>query len=69
MWFTTRYFQITVHFLFDIQTWLLSGRRATVTPEYCNVRIFGRSCKSLKRRIKEEEAEIRAFEERKLDQN
>ena len=54
---------------FSIQTWLLSGRRVTMTPENCNVRIFGRSCKSLKRRIKEVEAEIRAFEERKLDQN
>ena len=40
-----------------------------MTPEYCNVRIFSGSRKSLKRRIKEVEAEIRAFEERKLDQN
>ena len=62
--------QIFAHYCaFSIQTWLLSGRRATMTPKNCNVRIFGRSCKRLKRRIKEVEAEIRAFEELKFDQN
>ena len=54
---------------FSIQKWLLSGRRATMTPENCNVRMVGRSCKRLTRRIKEVEAEIRAFKKRKLDQD
>ena len=54
---------------FSIQKWLLSDRQATMTPENCNVRIFGRSCKRLKRHIEEVEAEIRAFKERKLDKN
>ena len=51
---------------FSIQKWLLSGRRATMTPENCNARMVGRSCKRLKRRIQEVESEIRAFKRRKI---
>ena len=51
---------------FSIQKWLLSGRRATMTPENCNARMVGRSCKRLKRRIQEVESEIRAFKKRKM---
>ena len=57
------------HCAFSIQRWLLSVKRVTMTPKNCNVRIFGRSCKRLKRCIKEVDAEIRAFKKRKLDQN
>ena len=51
---------------FSIQKWLLSGRRATMTPENCNARMVGRSCNRLKRRIQEVESEIRAFKKRKI---
>ena len=52
---------------FSIQKWMLSGRRATMTPENCNLRMIGRSCKRLKRRIREVENEIRAYKKQKLN--
>ena len=42
--------QIAVESAFFIQKWMLSGRRATMTPTNCNVRMVGRSCKMLKKR-------------------
>ena len=52
---------------FSIQKWLLSGRRATMTPSNCNARMVGRSCKMLKRRIQEVQKEMQGRKKQKIN--
>ena len=51
---------------FSIQKWMLSGRRATMTPTNCNVRMVGRSCMRFKRRIEDVKKEMHVQKKRKL---
>ena len=52
---------------FSIQKWMLSSRRSTMTPTNCNIRMVGRSCKRLKRRIEQVKAEMRAKKKVKVE--
>ena len=51
---------------FSIQKWMLSGRRATMTPTNCNVRMVGRSCMRFKRRIEDVKKEMHVQKKQKL---
>ena len=50
---------------FSTQKWMLSERRATMTPSNCNMRMVGRSCKRLKRQMQEAQLEIKLLQEAK----
>ena len=52
---------------FSIQKWMLSGRRATMTQSNCNLRMVGRSCKQLKRRIESAKLEMKSCKRQKID--
>ena len=51
---------------FSIQKWMLSGRRATMTPATCNVRMVGRSCMRFKRRIEDVKKQMHVQKKQKL---
>ena len=51
---------------FSIQKWMLSGRRVTMTPTNCNVRMVGRSCMRFKRRIEDVKKEMHVQKKQKL---
>ena len=51
---------------FSIQKWMLSGRRATRIPANCNLRMVGRSCMRLKRRIDEVKMEMHMKKKQRL---
>ena len=48
------------------QQWMLSGRRATMTPANCNLRMVGRSCMRLKRRNDEVKMEMHMRKKQRL---
>ena len=54
---------------FSTQKWMLSGRRATMTPSNCNMRMVGRSCKRLKRQMQEAQLEIKLRKRQKIEQS
>ena len=51
---------------FSTQKWMLSGRRANMTPSNCNIRMVERSCKRLKRHMREAEFEIKSRKKQKI---
>ena len=51
---------------FSIQKWMLSGRRATMAPTNCNVRMVGRSCMRFKHRIEDVKKEMHVQKKQKL---
>ena len=58
--------QIATESVFSVQKWLLSGRRATMTPANRNLRMVGRSCMRLKQWIDEVKIEMHIRERQKL---
>ena len=59
--------QIATESVFSVQKWLLSGRRATMTPANRNLRMVGRSCMRLKRWIDEVKIEMQHPGKAKID--